>query len=137
MGAATLAGLALLGIFGAIVSAVSGSRALVVQFASYWYYIIGLAAGFGVQVGLFVRLRQLIKNKTAAGAALGVTGTTSTAAMVSCCAHYAANVMPFLGLSGAFALLAQYQVPFFWFGLIANLAGIIFITRKIKRIKVE
>ncbi len=47
-----------------------------------------------MQVALFVRLRRLVHEAKASGQVLAASGTTSTAAMVSCCAHYLANVAP-------------------------------------------
>ncbi|MEK7161536.1 MAG: hypothetical protein AAB729_02495 [Patescibacteria group bacterium] len=65
------------------------------------------------------------------GKTLAVTGTTSTLSMISCCAHYLANIIPILGVAGALSVVAQYQVQFFWVGLLFNLFGIIYIARKV------
>ncbi len=120
-----------------IVSAVSGFAFALFQFSSYWYFLISLAIGFGLQIGLYSYLKQLVKmsgvamqDKTAA-----VTGTTSTLAMVSCCAHYLANIIPILGIAGAFSIIAQYQIKIFWIGLVFNLFGIVFIGSKIIKFK--
>ena len=80
-----------------VVSAVSGWAFMLEQFAAFWYFIIALAAGFGVQIGLFVRLRDIAHHRDASGKMVAVSGGTSTAAMVSCCAHYLTNVAPVLG----------------------------------------
>lgn len=58
-------------------------------------------------------------------------GTTSTAAMISCCAHYLANVLPVIGAAGVVTLVAQYQVELFWVGLGFNAAGIVFIGSRV------
>ena len=42
--------------------------------------------------------------------------------MVSCCAHYLANVAPVLGAAGLVAFAAQFQVELFWVGLAFNAA---------------
>jgi len=118
-------GLLLAAYFGAV-SLVSGWRFTVSQFSEFWYYIVPLAAGFGVQVALFVKLRELVRHR-AGGSMVAASGTTSTAAMVSCCAHYLANVAPVLGATGLVAFAAQYQVEFFWVGLAFNAAGIAYI----------
>lgn len=112
--------------FGAL-TLVSGWKFTVSQFAEFWYYIIPLAAGFGVQVALYLRLRELISRSKATGTMVAASGTTSTAAMVSCCAHYLANVAPVLGATGLVAVAAQFQVQFFWAGLLLNAAGIAYI----------
>lgn len=116
-----------------LVTAVSGLRFASSQFLSYWYFLTGLALGFGIQVGLYLYLRQLVKD---AGTAMrdktvAVTGTTSTLAMVSCCAHYLANVVPLLGVAGALSVIAQYQIKIFWVALVFNALGIAFIGNKI------
>jgi P-type Cu+ transporter len=116
----------LLAVFFAAVSLVSGWRFTISQFSEFWYYILPLAAGFGVQVALFVKLRDLVRHR-AGSSVVAVSGTTSTAAMISCCAHYLANVAPVLGATGLVTLAAQYQVEFFWVGLAFNAAGIAYI----------
>jgi len=62
-----------------IVSAISGWRFAVSQFGSYWYFLISLAVGFGIQIGLYFYLKQLVKNSNMAmsGKTVAVTGTTS------------------------------------------------------------
>ena len=56
---------------------------------------------------------------------------TSTAAMISCCAHYLTNILPVVGAAGAIALVAQYQIELFWFGLASNLAGIAYMGNRV------
>ena len=67
------------------------------------------------------------------GKVVAVSGTTSTAAMISCCAHYLTNILPVVGAAGAVALVAQYQIELFWFGLAANLAGIMYMTTRVAK----
>ena len=121
---------ALLAIFFAIAGLISSFESAKQQFIQYWYYIITLAIGFGIQVGLYVFLRQSIKEKASPGV-LAATGTTSTLAMISCCAHYLVNILPIVGISGFVAIVAQYQIQLFWVGILFNLAGIIFISWRI------
>ena len=71
----------------------------------------------------------------APGRTVAVTGTTSTLAMVSCCAHYLANIVPVLGIAGAFTIVGQYQKELFWVGLVFNALGIIYIGRKVVQFK--
>lgn len=118
--------------FGAL-TVISGWAFTAGQFSEFWYYIIPLAAGFGLQVALYARLRQLLQQSRAASTVMAASGTTSTAAMVSCCAHYLANVAPVLGASGLVTFAAQYQVEFFWLGIAFNVAGILYIGNKLKR----
>ncbi len=89
--------------------------------------VIPIVLGFGTQVGLFTYLKlglHLASGTRAAGALTGTAGSTSTFAMVACCAHHVTDVLPLLGLSGAAIFLAEYRVPFMVFGLFSNLAGI-------------
>lgn len=62
---------------------------------------------------------------------VAASGTTSTAAMISCCAHYLVNVAPVVGATGLVAFAAQYQVEFFWVGLLFSGAGIAYIGNKL------
>jgi P-type Cu+ transporter len=120
-------GLLLAAYFG-VLTLVSGWKFTVGQFSEFWYYILPLGAGFGLQVALYVRLRQLLLHQSKdARAVMAASGTTSTAAMISCCAHYLVNIAPVLGATGLVTFAAQYQVEFFWLGLAFNAAGIAYI----------
>lgn len=128
LGFASLGGLLSL-YFGAL-TAISGWEFTLQQFRDYWGYLVALGTGFGVQVALFVRLRQVV-HAAGARAVMATTGTTSGAAMVSCCAHYVANVAPVLGTTGLVTFAAHYQVELFWAGLAFNAAGIAYIGRNL------
>lgn len=130
-GCGALAFGALLAAYFALLTLVSGGRFAVGQFAEFWYYLVPLAAGFGLQVALYLRLREVVSRATDAGTVLAASGTTSTAAMVSCCAHYLANVAPVLGATGLVAFAAQFQVELFWVGLAFNAAGIAYVGNKL------
>lgn len=134
---AFIATASLLLLYFVIVSAISGFKFALSQFESYWYFLISLAFGFGIQIGLYSYLKQLVKNSSAAmsGKTVAVTGATSTLAMVSCCAHYLASIVPLLGIAGVLSIIAQYQVKIFWIGLAFNIFGIIFISNKIIKFK--
>jgi Cu+-exporting ATPase len=121
----------MLAVYFGVVSLVSGWDFTLEQFADFWHFIIALALGFGTQVGLYVHLRQLVGQQKMSGKVVAATGTTSTAAMVSCCAHYLVNVLPVLGVTGFVTLVAQYQVQLLWVGLAFNLAAILYIAPKV------
>jgi len=123
-------GALLLVYFGAL-TLVSGWSFTWEQFAEFWYYIVPLAAGFGLQVALFLKLREVISRAKQSGAVVAASGATSTAAMISCCAHYLTNVAPVLGATGLVAFAAQFQVELFWVGLAFNAAGIAFVGTKL------
>jgi P-type Cu+ transporter len=124
---------AVLGIYFVVLALVSGWEFTVSQFFDFWYFIVSLAAGFGIQLGLYSYLRTAVRNMDMSGKVVAVSGTTSTAAMISCCAHYLTNVLPVVGAAGAVALVAQYQIELFWFGLACTLAGIIYMTNRIAK----
>lgn len=126
-----LASLAMLVLYFVAVGLISDWPFAKSQFGLYWYFIIGLALGFGIQIGLYTYLKQLVTNGRGSGKVLGVTGVTSTAAMVSCCAHYLVNILPVLGAIGLVTFVAQYQTQVFWLGLLFNLGGIVYIARKV------
>ncbi|MBI4280986.1 hypothetical protein HY628_02200 [Candidatus Uhrbacteria bacterium] len=123
--------LILLALYFAILSLLSGPAETVRQFKNSWYFIVSLALGFGLQVGLFSYLRQVVRR--APKGMLAASGTASTLAMISCCSHYLANLLPLLATSGLAALISQQQIKFFWFGLIFNLVGLAILTNRVRR----
>lgn len=123
----------LLGIYFLVVSLISGFGYAQDQFRQFWYFVMSLSLGFGLQVGMYVYLRERVKKM--GGKTLAVSGTTSTIAMLSCCSHYLANVLPFLGIAGALSFLGQYQREFFWIGLLFNFIGIAYLVKKIFDLK--
>jgi len=129
--AGLLAFFLLLGLYFGILALVSGWQFTLEQFATFWYFVVALAVGFGVQIGLYVHLRHVTRHRDASTGVVAVSGGTSTAAMISCCTHYLANVLPVLGATGFVALIAQYQVELFWVGLAFNAGGIVYVGRKV------
>lgn len=121
----------LLGAYFLVLTLVSGWEFARTQFAAFWYFVAALAAGFGIQIGLYSYLRRVTSHADASGKVVTVSGATSTGAMISCCAHYLTNVLPVLGATGVVALVAQYQTELFWVGLAFNLAGIFYVGRKV------
>lgn len=121
----------LLAIYFGVVGLISGTGFAFEQFARFWYFILPLSAGFGIQVGLYIHLRNLVGQHGASGKVVAVSGSTSTAAMVSCCAHYLVNILPILGVTGFLAVVAEYQVELFWVGLAFNAAGVMYILSRV------
>jgi len=121
----------LLALYFGILALVSGWSFTLEQFTEFWFYIVPLAAGFGLQVALFLKLREVVRRAKQAGAVIAASGTTSTAAMISCCAHYFANVAPVIGATGLVAFVAHFQVELFWVGLAFNAAGIAYVGTKL------
>lgn len=127
----TIAAAAMLGVYFGVLTLVSGWDFTVSEFSKFWYYVLPLTLGFGVQIGLYVHLRQRLAHHHTGGKMIIASGATSTGAMLACCTHYLANILPFIGAAGLVTLAAQYQVELFWVGLAFNLAGIIFIAGRI------
>jgi Cu+-exporting ATPase len=121
----------ILAIYFGVVSLISGMDFALEQFAKFWYFIVPLSLGFGIQVGLYTYLKNLVGQHGVSGKVVAVSGTTSTAAMVSCCAHYLANILPILGVTGFLAVVGEYQVELFWVGLAFSAAGIMYISSKV------
>ncbi len=126
MGAAAI----LLAVYFAVLTLVSGASFAGSQFAQDWYYIVSLATGFGIQIGLYSWLKAAV-HANPNGKMLAVTGSTSTAAMISCCAHYLVNILPVLGVSAFASFVGAYQVQLFWVGIAFNLAGIAYMISRI------
>jgi P-type Cu+ transporter len=124
---------ALLAVYFGALTAISGWEFTIGEFTRYWHYIVPLALGFGVQVALFIRLRQVVARAKQTGAMVAASGTTSTAAMISCCAHYLTTAAPVLGATGLVAFAAQFQVELFWLGLLLNAAGVLFIGTRLAK----
>jgi Cu+-exporting ATPase len=121
----------LLTIYFGVLTLLSGWAFTWLQFKDVWYFIAALALGFGVQVALYFQLRDVVLQSKDSGTVMAMSGTTSTAAMVSCCSHYLINIAPLLGATGLVTFATQYQTEFFWLGLAFNAAGIAYIGNKL------
>ena len=127
--------LALLGVYFAVLTFVSGWSFALEQFSTFWYFVVSLAVGFGIQIALYQYLKGLVHSGRGMGKVVGVSGTTSTAAMISCCVHYLVNLVPVLGVTGVVTFVAQYQVELFWVGIFSNVVGIGYMTNRIIKFK--
>lgn len=115
--------------FGILTAAESFDSALYL-FSEMWYWVSLLAVGFGTQLGLHFYIKAALRQRRA-GATAGVaaSGGVSTVAMVACCAHHVADVLPILGLSAAAVFLVDYQTAFILLGVFSNLIGITMMLR--------
>lgn len=120
----------LLFIYFTIIILVSGWSFAQDQFQQFWYYVVSLAIGFGIQIGLYTYLKNSVLHSISPKI-VATTGTTSTIAMVSCCAHYLVNLLPILGAIGIITVISQYQIQLFWVGLIFNFAGLVYMTYQV------
>lgn len=127
---------ALLGFYFSIVGALSEWSLAKTQFLANWYWIVGLAVGFGVQIALFTYLRALHHNHMS-GTVAATTGTVSGLTMVACCTHYLVSILPIIGISGLAASIESYQQELFVVGAIANVGGILYMLRQLSKAKQE
>jgi copper chaperone CopZ len=110
-----------------------------VQFIEYRWWIISLAIGLGIQVALYTLFRAHLRGrkKTAANSTMAASGGVSAVAMMACCSHYLATLIPLLGVSflsaTAVASLEQYQVYFFLAGIVSCLFGIGLMVRLMRK----
>jgi len=127
-----------IGFYLGLLTLVSGWHNAASQFVQYWGWIIALATGLGIQATLFTYIKDQLKEKkiTAAKSSLAASGGISTASMAACCAHYLVAFLPAFGLpffSAAAAVLAEYQIEFFFLGVISNLFGIVVMIRTMSK----
>lgn len=127
-----VASLGLLSLYGITMTLLSGWPATIEQFRALWYLMLPLTAGFGVQVGLYAKLKATMKQK--ANAALASGGTSASVSMLACCAHHATDVLPFLGLSGASIFLTRYQTSFLTISLGVNAIGVGIMVKHLKNL---
>lgn len=101
-------------------------------------WLVGIiAAGFGVQIALFVRLRvmrRLYGERDRSGRLTAAGTGTSSAAMLACCAHHVTDLAPLLGLTAAATFLNEYRIPFMLLGIGVNLLGITLAARQLQTI---
>src|SRR3972149_4210242 len=84
------------------------------QFLEMWYLVLILSIGFGLQVGLYVFIKDALREKQLSNQVkiIAASGGVSTGAMIACCLHHLADVMPIIGLSAIALFLTQYQTFF-------------------------
>src|SRR3990172_12807205 len=116
-----IAGVLLLLFYAGVITLAQGAQHLLEQTARLWYWLVALAAGFGIQVGLFSFIRQALRERRAsAAAAVVASGGVSAGSMIACCAHHLSDILPMLGIAGVAGFLAQYQNVFLLVGVASN-----------------
>ena len=101
-----------------------------------WYWVLPLIAGFSLQAGLFVYIRNRmleLKASGASGGSLAASGGMSTSAMVACCVHHLTDLLPVLGLSAAAIFITRFQSVFLLVGVISNVLGILYMLKVIQK----
>ncbi len=131
-----LAGAALLALYFLVMA--FGASSWEYTFSEIWrlrYWIGALVLGFGIQIGLYIYLKQCDQqDNSLTGSAAGSTSASSLA-MVACCAHHLVDILPLIGFSVAATFLSKYQEWFLALAIVFNLAGIAWMTRYLRRIK--
>lgn len=94
-------------------------------------YLIPLAVG--IQMGLFRYHRNITTGNIPGSEKMGMAGSgTSSVAMVACCLHHVSDLLPAIGfILAASSFLIQYKNAIIIIGLLANVAGSIYIARAI------
>jgi hypothetical protein len=129
LGAFLLGSTLIAGVYFGILTWAQGWNYASSQFLLNRWYVVPIWVAFGIQAALYsiLHFRLFIPTATTGqtGAMVGTNGVTSTTAMVACCLHHIADVLPILGLSAAATFLTRYQRPFMLVGLGMNIIGII------------
>lgn len=127
---------ALVGLYLGIVTWAQGSEHAFELLSQDRLFVGAIALGFGTQVGLFSYVRMLQHAMARSSVALTGAGTaTSSVAMVACCAHHLADVLPIVGLSGLAVFLVDFRVPLMVLGVAMNLVGIAVLLRELRRMR--
>lgn len=131
--AGVIASFALLAIYIGLITLAQGLDHALQQFMTDALFIVPVALGFGVQMGLFAELHRVtMLTRGSAAVTAGATGT-SAAAMLACCAHHLVDLLPIVGLSAAAVLLNEYRLALFAVGITMNAIGIVVIARQLAR----
>ena len=153
LNAGVLGAILLTGVYLGIVSLAESPAHALDLFWQDKAFVIPIILGFGTQVGLYTLLkkglyvpmrvpaagassspaRTDVRPDGAFGATTAAGGGMSTMAMVACCAHHVADMLPLVGLTAAATFLANWKIPFMVVGLLTNLIGIAVMLREVFR----
>jgi hypothetical protein len=131
-----LASAALLALYLGLITLAQGWSHATAQLSIDRWYVGAITLGFGTQVALFSWLRTAHTATMAAGGVAASTGT-STTAMLACCAHHVADVLPVLGLSGAAIFLNDYKTELLWLGIAMNAGGVTYLLVQIRKAQLQ
>jgi Cu+-exporting ATPase len=125
------AALGLLGFYAGLMTLTAGWYFAKIQFEEYHWWIVALSLGFGVQSALFIVVKRRFQglDRRKAASSMAASGGLSSGAMVACCLHHLADIVPILGLPVLAVTLQQYQDLLFLIGVVANVFGISFMLR--------
>ena len=129
LGAGLAGAFFLTGLYFGFMSWAEGFKTAREVFWSDRWIVIPIVTGFGIQAALYAilkfRLFVPVSATGSSGALMGASGTTSTVAMLACCAHHVTDVLPILGLTAAATFLGRYRLAFMGAGLGMTMVGIL------------
>lgn len=126
-----LAASGLLAIYLGIITLAQGWSHALQQLADDRWFVGLIAAGFGIQVGVFTHLRRV--HAKAASGGVAVSGGAGTVAMLACCAHHLSELLPVIGASGAAIFLELYKTPLQWLALALNIGGTLYLLHRLRQ----
>ncbi len=105
------------------------------ELIKWWPWLLFQLLGFGIQMGMFLHMRDLSRQGRWGGSAssLAVGGGVSASTMIACCLHHVTDVLPIIGLSAATLMLTQYQSLFMSLGVLSNLVGVIIMLEHLQQ----
>jgi len=121
----------LLTLYLGLISLAQGPDHAIYQLRADLPFVLAIAVGFGIQVGLFAELRATHARHRGSGALTAASAGAGSAAMLACCAHHLVDVLPLVGLSAATVFLNDYRVPLLALSLGMNALGIAILGRQI------
>ncbi len=128
-----VAGLSLLGWYLGIIMLAQGAPHALEQFRADAPFVLAVTLGFGTQAALFVELRRTASRHRRGTAMTAASTGTSAAAMLACCAHHVADILPLIGVSAAAVVLDAYKGPLLVLGVAMNAVGVAVLWRELRR----
>ncbi len=107
-------------------------------FLSNGIFVYLIPPAVGIQMGLFRYHRNITADKKLCGSEkVGVAGSTaSSLTMVACCLHHVSELLPSVGfVLATSSFLIQYKDNIIIIGLLANMAGSLYIAKEILKTK--
>src|SRR3989344_7552579 len=99
------------------------------QMVSLKYYILPLALGFGLQVTLFIMIKEKVKESAAL---VTSTGAISSGTMIACCAHHLTEALPFLSVGGLSLFFFNYQEELLILSIALNWVSVLYMYKKLR-----
>lgn len=133
------ASLLLLLVYLAVLSLLNSTAHAFGTFLELWFFMLPLVVGFGVQIALFVYIRNAHRHGLCPAASIAASagvpaasGSVSTASMVACCLHHATDIAPFIGFTAAVVFVNKFQSFFLLLGIFSNALGALMMLRVIQ-----